>query len=140
MNKSIRMKLPLSLNAKIGFSSKLFGIFGLLTLLYGVNAFLLPNTEPDHWEWLMSEENYSYFAKHWRWIGIQSMGLGLFSTVTAFTSFRRGEKWSWFIFWFWPVFFISALAEEWHIFVLFMPLALLSLIALLLPIKAFFPK
>jgi hypothetical protein len=36
--------------------------------------------------------------------GLASIGLGLFGVLMAAIPFRRGERWAWYAFWFYPVF------------------------------------
>jgi hypothetical protein len=36
--------------------------------------------------------------------GLASVGLGLFGVLMAAIPFRRGERWAWYAFWFYPVF------------------------------------
>jgi hypothetical protein len=36
--------------------------------------------------------------------GLASIGLGLFGGLIALIPFRRGEKWAWWVLWFYPVF------------------------------------
>lgn len=33
-------------------------------------------------------------------------GLAVFGLAIALTAFRRGERWAWRAFWFWPLFFV----------------------------------
>jgi hypothetical protein len=33
-------------------------------------------------------------------------GTAVFGLAITLTAFRRGERWAWFAFWFWPLFFV----------------------------------
>ncbi|MBI3022599.1 MAG: hypothetical protein HYY68_02590 [Thaumarchaeota archaeon] len=69
---------------------------------------------------------------------------GLFVTAIALKSYRRGEKWSWYVFLYLPVFF--GIFAAWDlpaggiIWPLFLILLIISLLGLLLPYRKFFPK
>ncbi|HEY3610366.1 MAG TPA: hypothetical protein VGL06_22895 [Pseudonocardiaceae bacterium] len=73
--------------------------------------------------------------------GLASTGLGLFGGLVALVPFRRRERWSWFVFWFYPVFWVAHLVGQLppgkdHIHqVVFI---VLSLAGLLLPAREFF--
>jgi hypothetical protein len=43
------------------------------------------------------------FIAHWAMTG--SIGFDLFGLLIALTAFRRGERWAWLAFWYWPVMF-----------------------------------
>ena len=74
--------------------------------------------------------------------GLASIGLGLFGTLIVLVPYRRRERWAWFALWFYPIFWAVHLAgnlppgtEHIHQAVFIA----LSLIGLLLPVRAFFP-
>ena len=33
-------------------------------------------------------------------------GMAVFGIAITLTAFRRGERWAWLAFWFWPIFFV----------------------------------
>lgn len=33
-------------------------------------------------------------------------GMAVFGMAITVTAFRRGERWAWLVFWFWPLFFV----------------------------------
>ena len=76
-----------------------------------------------------------------RAIGVASIGMGLFGVVITVIPFRRGERWAWFILWYYPIFwsahlFLGLPPGEDHIHqVVFI---VLSLAALLASLGAFF--
>jgi len=74
--------------------------------------------------------------------GLASTGLGLFGVLMAAFPFRRRERWAWYAFWFYPVFWSVHLVDRLppgtdHVHqVVFL---VLSLAALLVTIGQFFP-
>ena len=48
---------------------------------------------------------YVEFIGHWATTG--TIGLDLFGLLIAVTAFRRGEKWAWLAFWYWPAMFAT---------------------------------
>ncbi|HEY1157635.1 MAG TPA: hypothetical protein VGE95_15275 [Arthrobacter sp.] len=74
--------------------------------------------------------------------GLASAGLGLFGMLIVLAPYRRRERWAWYTLWFYPVFWMLHLAGNLppgndHVHqVVFIAL---SLIGLLLPVRAFFP-
>ncbi|WP_460994193.1 hypothetical protein [Sinomonas soli] len=75
--------------------------------------------------------------------GLASIGLGLLGGLLALIPYRRGERWAWVALWFYPVFWTIHLVAglppgKDHIHqVVFIAL---SLLGLLLPVRAFFPR
>lgn len=74
--------------------------------------------------------------------GLASIGLGLLGGLLALIPYRRRERWAWIALWFYPVFwtihFVSGLPpgkDRIHQ-IIFIGL---SLLGLLLPVRAFFP-
>lgn len=48
---------------------------------------------------------YVEFISHWASTG--TIGFNLFGLLIAVTAFRRGERWAWLAFWYWPVLFAT---------------------------------
>lgn len=75
--------------------------------------------------------------------GLASIGLGLLGGLLALIPYRRRERWAWMALWFYPVFWTIHMVSELppgrdHIHqVVFIAL---SLLGLLLPVRAFFPR
>ncbi|MCU7729100.1 hypothetical protein ODJ79_35760 [Actinoplanes sp. KI2] len=75
--------------------------------------------------------------------GLASVGLGLFGVLMAAIPFRRGERWAWYAFWFYPVFWAVHLIGRLppgkdHVHqVVFI---VLSLTGLLVTVGWFFPR
>jgi hypothetical protein len=75
--------------------------------------------------------------------GLASVGLGLFGVLVAVFPFRRRERWAWYAFWFYPVFWTVHLVGRLppgkdHVHqVVFI---VLSLAGLLVPVREFFPR
>jgi hypothetical protein len=51
---------------------------------------------------------YVQFIGHWASTG--SIGFNLFGLLIAVTAFRRGQRWAWLAFWYWPVMFATHFA------------------------------
>ncbi len=79
-------------------------------------SFIDPSTATSTWERFgydmptviagdASATEYVDFISHWASTG--TIGLDLFGLAIAVTAFRRGEKWAWLVFWYWPVMFLT---------------------------------
>jgi hypothetical protein len=73
--------------------------------------------------------------------GISGVGLAVFGMVVSLTSFRRGEKWAWYVSWSMPIGILAAqlnlylLTESVLVIVLGVVFVLVSLLALFLPYR-----
>jgi hypothetical protein len=73
--------------------------------------------------------------------GISCVGLAVFGMVVSLTSFRRGEKWAWYVSWSMPIGILAAqlnlylLTESVLVIVLGVVFVLVSLLALFLPYR-----
>jgi hypothetical protein len=78
--------------------------------------------------------------------GISGVGLALFGMIVSATSYRRGEKWAWYVQWSMPLGIFAAqlniylLTGSMMVILLALIFTAVSLIALLLPLRQFFPK
>ena len=78
--------------------------------------------------------------------GISGVGLASFGLFVSATSFRKGEKWAWCVSWSMPVGILAAqiniyqLTGSTAILILTAIFTLVSLLALFLPFRQFFPK
>ena len=78
--------------------------------------------------------------------GISGVGLAVFGMIVSMTSFRKGEKWAWYVSWSMPVGILAAqlnvyvLTGSALVIVLGLVFVLVSLLALFLPYRQFFPK
>jgi hypothetical protein len=78
--------------------------------------------------------------------GISGVGLAIFGMVVSLTSFRRGEKWAWYVSWSMPIGILAAqlnvymLTGSVIVIILSVVFVLVSLLALFLPYRQFFPK
>ncbi len=78
--------------------------------------------------------------------GISGVGLAIFGMIVSLTSFRRGEKWAWYVSWSMPVGILAAQLNLYlstgsmMVIVLAVVFVLVSLLALFLPYRQFFPK
>jgi hypothetical protein len=48
---------------------------------------------------------YVEFIGHWAATG--TIGFDLFGLLIAVTAFRKGQRWAWLAFWYWPVLFAT---------------------------------
>lgn len=78
--------------------------------------------------------------------GISGVGLAIFGMIVSLTSFRRGERWAWYVSWSMPIGILAAqlnvylLTGSVMVIVLAVVFVLISLLALFLPYRQFFPK
>lgn len=83
--------------------------------------------------------------------GANLLVLGLFGMAVSWTGFRRGERWAWYAMWLWPVWFALVVLLLMSVYKLPGPgvpppfvsgpvFLILSVLALLLPYRKFFPK
>jgi len=78
--------------------------------------------------------------------GISGVGLAIFGMVVSMTSFRDGEKWAWYTSWSMPIGILAAqlnvylLTGSIMVLLLAVVFVLVSLLALFLPFRQFFPK
>jgi len=78
--------------------------------------------------------------------GISGVGLAIFGMIVSLTSFRKGEKWAWYVSWSMPIGILAAqinvylLTGSLLVIILGVMFVLVSLLALFLPYRQFFPK
>jgi len=78
--------------------------------------------------------------------GISGVGLAIFGMVVSVTSYRRGEKWAWYVSWSMPIGILAAqlnlYAATGSVMVIYLATAftIASLLALILPFRQFFPQ
>jgi len=78
--------------------------------------------------------------------GISGVGLAIFGMIVSLTSFRRGEKWAWYVSWSMPIGILAAqlnvylLTGSVMVIVLAVVFVIVSLLALFMPYRQFFPK
>ena len=78
--------------------------------------------------------------------GISGVGLAIFGMIVSLTSFRRGEKWAWYVSWSMPIGILAAqlnvyqLTGSTMVIILTVVFVIVSLAALFLPYRQFFPK
>ncbi len=78
--------------------------------------------------------------------GISGVGLAVFGMVVSVTGYRKGEKWAWYISWSMPIGILAAQLNVYaltgSIMVIYLAAAftIVSLLALLLPYRQFFPR
>ena len=78
--------------------------------------------------------------------GISGVGLAVFGMIVSLTGYRKGEKWAWYVSWSMPVGILAAQLNVYtltgSIMVIYLAAAftIVSLLALLLPYRQFFPR
>jgi hypothetical protein len=78
--------------------------------------------------------------------GISGVGLAVFGMIVSVTSYRRGEKWAWYLSWSMPIGILAAqlnlyaLTGSLMVIYLATIFTILSVLALLLPVRQFFPR
>ena len=103
-------------------------IIGIAILVFGLIITIWPGSS-----------NQSFL----RAIGVASIGMGLFGVMITVFAYRRGERWAWYILWYYPIFwsahFLGGLPPgQDHIHqIVFI---ILSLAGLLIPVREFFPR
>ena len=82
-----------------------------------------------------------------RLYGVAFTGLNVFGLAIILKSFRKGERWAWYVLWYYQIFFLALLAFQTvynpfgpsatYLAILF---AIIYAMGLLLPYRKFFPK
>jgi hypothetical protein len=78
--------------------------------------------------------------------GISGVGLAVFGMVVSLTGYRKGEKWAWYVSWSMPIGILAAqlnvyaLTRSLMVIYLAAAFTIVSLLALLLPYRQFFPR
>src|SRR6058998_2687672 len=78
--------------------------------------------------------------------GISGVGLAMFGMIVSLTGFRRGEKWAWYVSWSMPIGILAAqlnvyaLTRSVMVIYLAAVFTIVSVLALLLPYRQFFPR
>ena len=78
--------------------------------------------------------------------GISGVSLGIFGLVVSYTSYRKGQKWAWYLSWLNPIGIIAAQLNIYFltgsIFTIVLTIAflILCMLGLFLPYRQFFPR
>jgi len=78
--------------------------------------------------------------------GISGVGLAVFGMVVSLTGYRKGEKWAWYVSWSMPIGILAAqlnvyvLTGSMMVIYLAAAFTIVSVLALLLPYRHFFPR
>jgi len=79
-----------------------------------------------------------------RIMGYEMLGIAILGMAISMTAYKKGEKWVWYVTWYFPIYLIVMTVDtylqggaNWPLYIIFM---LVSLAALLLPYRIFFPK
>lgn len=136
----------------------IFLIIGLIIILGGIPHMLGINTDPRLVQSIsgetieslraLSPNHFNLYDFYFRSGGLSDLGVAFFIIAISVFAYRKGEKWSWYAFWFVPTFFLTFIVLSLALptdsqSTLIPPLVvftLISILGLLLPIKNFFPK
>jgi hypothetical protein len=78
--------------------------------------------------------------------GISGVSLAIFGMAVSYTSYRRGEKWAWYLSWLNPFGIITAQLNIYYLtgsmltIILALGFVILCLLGLFLPFRQFFPS
>ena len=92
---------------------------------------VLPSADPNHWKAFTTDPVMTaYLADEFRSAGAMQLGFAIFSMVIAGRWFRRGDRWAWMAFWYFPILFAWSIFTTWA-FALWLVLAIVALALLL---------
>lgn len=74
-----------------------------------------------------------------RMLGTLLLGMVIFGLALILKPFRRGERWAWYVLWYYPVFFVLHIIA-FGTFIIDGVFALICVLSLLVPYRKFFPK
>ena len=74
-----------------------------------------------------------------RLLGAILLGMVVFGLTVILKPFRRGERWAWYVLWYYPVFFVLHIIA-FGTFIIDGVLALICVLSLLVSYRKFFPK
>jgi hypothetical protein len=74
-----------------------------------------------------------------RFLGTLLLGMVVFGLAVILRPFRMGERWAWWVLWYYPVFFVLHIIA-FGTFVIDGVFALICVLSLLGPYRKFFPK
>lgn len=74
-----------------------------------------------------------------RLLGTILLGMVVFGLAVILKPFRRGERWAWYVLWYYPVFFVLHIIA-FGTFIIDGVFALVCALSLLVPYRKFFPK
>ena len=125
----------------------LLSLSGLFIFFSGVDTaeFQLISTGIAWHDFVSNQpEAAGYLERITRLLGIGFFGFALLGVIVTYASFRKGERWAWFALWSIPVVHglttAVFIASGSYLAGVYGAAALLSLLALLVPYRYFFPK
>ena len=132
----------------------LFGL-GIVGLIFGVRYMILgepvdvragENLTGMPWDEIVTRNPgvAGYMSALYRDIGISIFAFSTLVLTISCISYRRGERWAWYVMWVGPFFLLGITVIEMSLagrfWVLYAFLLILSLLGLLLPYRKFFPR
>jgi hypothetical protein len=114
-----------------------FFLFGALLAAHAIYMMVLPSADPNHWKAFTTDPVMTaYLADEFRSAGATQLGFAIFSMVIAGRWFRRGDRWAWMAFWYFPILFVWSMFTTWA-FALWLVLAIVALALLLATSRRF---
>lgn len=90
----------------VGLSGLIPGIQISLSPLSGA-AFLASFGHPVPEIILADAEALAFLTFFLQWTGLMVIGVNTLTVIVAVTAFRRGKRWAWWAFWYWPLLFLA---------------------------------
>ncbi len=91
--------------------------------------------------WLTSDPAILGFIRwNFTFQSLFSTGFGVFIMATSLTGYRRHERWAWYAFLYLPLFLLGVQVLAYWLFLITIPLLIMSLLGLALPYRKFFPS
>jgi hypothetical protein len=132
----------------------LIAIVGFVFIFDGLMFLAGVNPDPPLFQSLIGESLSSFNSSFpeeaaamtylFHGIGLFALGLGIFTIAVSYKPYRKGERWAWYIIWYFPILtLMSTIAnyidggQGWS---LLLVLLIVSLAGLLLPLRKFFSK
>ena len=109
-----------------------FFLLGAFLAAHAIYMMVLPWADPNHWRAFTTDPVMTaYLADEFRSAGAMQLGFAIFSMVIAGRWFRRGDRWAWSAFWYFPILFVWSMFTTWA-FTLWLVLAIVALGGLIL--------
>lgn len=140
------------------FAWIIFLLIGIMILIGAIPHTLGINTDPALVKTISGQTindlklsnpmHFNLYKFYFSGGGLSDLGVAFFIIIISIFSYRTGQKWAWFSFWFIPLWFLFWILISWNLPAepkssLIPPLIIfiaLSIVGLLLPVRIFFPK
>ncbi len=123
-------------------------VFGALLILAGIRLIspdpIIPTqvvSGGKSWEQLSADPaTERYIRNVLGGLGTYLVGYGIFAMAISAGGYRTGQRWAWYALWYVPANAVVVIATGYGALVLWVIFLILSLVALLLPYRSFFPR